>query len=670
MDKAYSTIEIKTATEGEERIIEGIASTPTLDRDEDIMEPSGAKFQLPLPLLWHHQASNPIGIIHSLEVTKAGLKMKAKIARAGVTAEIDKAWALIKEGLVRGLSIGFKGRKVANIENSKYGRHFLEWDLFEVSAVTIPANAEASISRIKQLDSELQSAALRDYSEKAVERLQSKTPGATGSKSSKGKTVAKKTIAEHIQDLINKRAELSARQEAIVEKTAEEGRTMDEKEREDYDNVAAEVKAIDDDLIRLKAHEQSQLAAAALVTKEAGTSETESLKVKAGALTPTSGAAAVAAAYGSGVRVAANVEKGTAWTRYVCALAVAKGNRWEAFHFAEQNPIWKESTPQVVTVLKAAVAAGTTTDTTWAAPLVEYQTMAGEFLELLRPATIIGRIPNLRRVPFNIRMASQTSGSSQYWVGEGSPKPVSKLGFSEVTLRWAKAAGIVVLTEELVRSSTPSAEAIVRADMIAQNAQFLDEQFLHPGVGEVANVSPGSITAGITPVTPSGTTAAAFRSDMQTLLSSFITSNLDVTDLVIVMSSVSAMRFSFMLNALDQREFPDINMGGGSIAGIPVITSQSANISGSPTYGNLIVVLKPSEIMLADDGQVIIDASREASLQMLDNPTNNPTGGTTATSLVSMFQTNSVAIRAERFINWKRRRDSAVAWINNSAYVG
>jgi len=57
---------------------------------------------------------------------------------------------------------------------------------------------------------------------------------------------------------------------------------------------------------------------------------------------------------------------------------------------------------------------------------------------------------------------------------------------------------------------------------------------------------------------------------------------------------------------------------------------------------------------------VMVDMSREASLQMLDNPTNNSATGT-ATSMVSMFQTNSVAFRAERTLNWAKRRASAVA---------
>jgi hypothetical protein len=68
------------------------------------------------------------------------------------------------------------------------------------------------------------------------------------------------------------------------------------------------------------------------------------------------------------------------------------------------------------------------------------------------------------------------------------------------------------------------------------------------------------------------------------------------------------------------------------------------------------------DVWLADDGQVTIDASGEASLQMDDEPTND-SSAPTATTLVSMFQTDSTAFRAERFINWARRRDSGVAYL-------
>lgn len=78
------------------------------------------------------------------------------------------------------------------------------------------------------------------------------------------------------------------------------------------------------------------------------------------------------------------------------------------------------------------------------------------------------------------------------------------------------------------------------------------------------------------------------------------------------------------------------------------------------TAGGIVILVNARDIWLADDGGFTIDASREASLQMLDNPTNN-SATPTATTMVSMFQTNSVAMRVERYINWAKRRASAVS---------
>ena len=130
---------------------------------------------------------------------------------------------------------------------------------------------------------------------------------------------------------------------------------------------------------------------------------------------------------------------------------MCQGNKYEAAEYAKR---WDDSTPEVALYLKAAVAAGTVTDATWAAPLVN-QIIADDFLALLRPATILGKIPGLRNVPFNTKVPAQTAGGTYGWVGEAKPKPVTKLAFSSETLGISKVAGIIVLTEELVRLSQP-----------------------------------------------------------------------------------------------------------------------------------------------------------------------------------------------------------------------
>ena len=155
MTKAYSVLKVKKITEtDDERTITGIASTPTQDRDIDIMDMSGAKFALPIPLLWQHNHNMPIGEVISAVVTDAGIEITAKIAKIDedgiLKGRIDEAWQSIKSGLVKCLSIGFRALEYNYLEDS-YGLHINEWEWYELSAVTVPANPDAVITSAKQI---------------------------------------------------------------------------------------------------------------------------------------------------------------------------------------------------------------------------------------------------------------------------------------------------------------------------------------------------------------------------------------------------------------------------------------------------------------------------------------------------------------------------------------
>lgn len=155
MTKAYSTLQIKSVTDTyDERIITGIATTPSTDRDDDILEPLGAKFTLPIPLLSHHNHSQPIGEVIQAEVTAGGILITAKISKIDeegkLKERIDEAWQSIKSGLIKGLSVGFKIKEYSYIENS-WGLHIKEWEWWELSIVTIPANGDAVITSVKQI---------------------------------------------------------------------------------------------------------------------------------------------------------------------------------------------------------------------------------------------------------------------------------------------------------------------------------------------------------------------------------------------------------------------------------------------------------------------------------------------------------------------------------------
>lgn len=644
VDRAWSTMTIKAVDE-EAREIRGIASTPSTDRMGDIVEPGGAQFKLPLQLLWQHDHAQPIGQVTEAKVTDDGIEIVAKLAKidapARLSARLEEAWASIKSGLVRGLSIGFRPIEYSFIDDTG-GVRFTKWDWYELSAVTIPAQSEASITAIKSFDTTASS---------GKGRVVAVSPGASGTKKLKS-TESDMTVQEQIQAFQEKRATIVQQMDTLMSKSVESGASLDVEDQDQFDEHEAEVRTIDAHLERLKKFERLQAEKAAPVDEKAGKTEKAASDSRAGVVT---------------AQVKTNLPKGTGFTRYAIALARSKGNLMQAAEIAKS---WAETTPEVETVLKAAVAAGTTTDENWAKPLVEYQNLTGEFIELLRPQTIIGRIAGLRNVPFNVKMPGQTSGSSVGWVGEGKPKPVSSLAFNTVELGMAKAAGIVVLTDELVRSSNPSAEGLVRDDLVASMTEFLDKQFVDPSVAAVANVSPASITNGLTPVTASGTDVDALRADVKALFGKFIAAKIPLNGAHWIMTPTMALAIGMMQNALGQPEFPGLTATGGIFFGLPVVASENVPAnpgSGEPLAGagDRIILVKPSEILLADDGGVTLDASREASLQMDSAPTDPPTA---TTVMISLWQMNMIGLRAERFINWKRRRDAAVSYIDSANY--
>jgi len=153
MKRAFSNLEIKSVDK-ESRTIKGIATTVSPDRMEDVVEPSGAQFKVPIPLLWQHKHDQPIGHVTEARTVEGKIEITAQLAEVkepGVLRNrLDEAWQSIKSGLVGGLSIGFRALDAEPIKNSS-GIRFKSWEWLELSAVTIPANMDASIQTIKSM---------------------------------------------------------------------------------------------------------------------------------------------------------------------------------------------------------------------------------------------------------------------------------------------------------------------------------------------------------------------------------------------------------------------------------------------------------------------------------------------------------------------------------------
>lgn len=350
--------------------------------------------------------------------------------------------------------------------------------------------------------------------------------------------------------------------------------------------------------------------------------------------------------------------KGVGFGRLVKCLAATRGDVMLAREYARTHATsgGLEQYRIIEATLKALVNPVSADEA-----LVHARPLANSFLELVRPRSLVDRIVGLRQVPLNTSMLRVTGAAATYWVGEGAPKPLGRFSLDRATMGWAKLVSMIVVSDELVRASGQLADYAFSVELARGVASYLDKYFIDPSLGPTANVSPGSITHGITPIASSGVTPAAVISDLKQLFAQFVAADGAIEEAVLTMHPKTALALSLMQGPDGGLLFPKIGARGGEIGGVPVLTTSAAAAAGSPGE-TFIVMFDPGQILFSDDGDISMHYSHYGSVQMSDTP------GSGAQQQVSLWQNNLVGIQAERFATWERATDSAVAVLGNVNY--
>lgn len=122
-----------------------------VDSQRDRIRPGAFRQSLrvretPVKLLWQHQWENPIGVVEQIFEDARGLFIQGRLLMD--VAKAREAYALLKAGALRGMSIGYQVKRSRRDPDSGV-RELLEVDLWEVSIVTLPANAQANVTVVK-----------------------------------------------------------------------------------------------------------------------------------------------------------------------------------------------------------------------------------------------------------------------------------------------------------------------------------------------------------------------------------------------------------------------------------------------------------------------------------------------------------------------------------------
>lgn len=429
-------------------------------------------------------------------------------------------------------------------------------------------------------------------------------------------------MKEYLAKLLKALAEKNQAMQTALSKSAGEGSTPDEA-------TEAEIQAIEKDIAALEVNIER--------TKKQIKAVEEAEKKGLQEPAPTPGQEPEPK-----IEIVKTLEPGIGFAQYAraklaAALEAKKGHYIAPVDMAKQLGFGDE-----VQDLVTKATLGTTTDAGFAASLVTENRLVGEFVDMLRAATVFDQLAGFRNVPFNSKIPSQLTGGQAQWVGEGAPKPLTNPTYGEVEIKEHKLAAITVYTQELMRRSDPAVDILVRDDLIEASKTLIDNTFLDAGAATA--VRPAGLLDGITATANTGTTAENYEADLLALVNSFVTANLSLDGSYFVMSETRAAQISLLRDALGNTYFQGMALRGTrTLMGIPVITSQ--------TVGDKIILVKTSEILLAQDGGVDVSYSDQATL--VD-------GGTTH----HLWQENKFAVRVEKFITWAKRRPIAAAFLD------
>jgi HK97 family phage major capsid protein len=354
-----------------------------------------------------------------------------------------------------------------------------------------------------------------------------------------------------------------------------------------------------------------------------------------------------------------STEKGLGFGSFVRFLAAAKGDREKAAMLAKRAG--QDDVAKVISgaVEKAAMSAG---DPLAGGTLVPEQYSA-EVIELLRPASIVRALgPVVIPMAASFNLPKVTDGATAYYQGENTNATKSLVKTGNVRLAYKKLIALVPLSNDLLRFSSPGADAIVRNDSVRAMAQRENQGFLRDLGTEFtpkglrywapsSNVILANATASLANIT----------TDLGKLILKLMQANVPFTRPGWIFSPRTYMYLWTVQTTVGNYAYQS-EMATGKLWGWPfkvstqvpeTLTTNEAETTG--TTGSEIYLADFADAVIGESLGLLLDASGEASYM---------DGGT----LVSAFSQDQTVIRVISEHDFVMRRDVSVAVLKGVVY--
>lgn len=425
-------------------------------------------------LLMDHDTRDVVGVIESVEI--GADRVARAVVRFGKSVRAEEVWQDVRDGIRRNVSVGYMIHKAVLVETVDGVETYrvTDWEPFEVSLVSVPADASVGVGRSAEPDERGISISV-EVEVEAGEKPHGETDPDADPEADPAATPATTTPSTSEEKTMTKTVEVTERNHAAeISKIAatipggadlamsaiQRGLSVEEFQREALEKLSTKgVPTADVGMSGKEVKEYSILRALNALANPQD----------------------------------ANAQRAAAFERE-CSDAAAKVLGKESRGFMVPFEVQKRDLN-----VTTATAGGN---------LVATNLMAGNFIDLLRNAMVIDGLGAqfLTGLVGKIAIPKQSGGATAYWVAESGAPTESQQTIAQVTMQAKTVGAFTDISRQLLKQSSIDVEGFVQRDLAAVLGLAIQQAAIS-GTGQ--NNQPSGLLTLITPSVAGGTDGAA-----------------------------------------------------------------------------------------------------------------------------------------------------------------
>jgi HK97 family phage major capsid protein/HK97 family phage prohead protease len=421
-------------------------------------------------LLMDHDTRDVVGVVESVEI--GADRVARAVVRFGKSVRAEEVWQDVREGIRRNVSVGYMIHKAVLVETVEGVETYrvTDWEPFEVSLVSVPADASVGVGRSAEPDQRGISVSV-EVEVEAGDGTEDETdpetdpeinPEINPPSTSEEKTMTKVTTTEernHASEISKIAATIPGGAELAMS-AIQRGLTVEEFQREALDKLST--KGVPTADIGMSGKEVKEYSILRALNALANPQD-------------------------------ANAQRAASFERE-CSDAAAKVLGKESRGFMVPFEVQKRDLN-----VTTATAGGN---------LVATNLLSGNFIELLRNAMVIDGLGAqfLTGLVGKIAIPKQSGGATAYWVAESGAPTESQQTIAQVTMQAKTVGAFTDISRQLLKQSSIDVEGFVQRDLAAVLGLAIQQAAIS-GTGQ--NNQPSGLLTLITPSVAGGADGAA-----------------------------------------------------------------------------------------------------------------------------------------------------------------